>query len=167
MNFTGCWRSATGNTQIFTNSPSVLIRHVVSRQSRIIFNGHCFATDQQAAQVSDVIARTNEIGAANRWPGCYSFMLITRSKVTLLTDPIGQFPLFVAERADDVWFGTNSADVAKHAGSLLDRVSLTAALGCPETNELTSGRSLYHEVRRIPMGRVVSIGQQGVRERED
>lgn len=166
MNFTGCWKSATMTTRIVTQTPSALIRIVGSRESMIVLNGHCFATNQQATQAYDTMLRTNEIDVANRWPGCYSFILITRSDVTLLTDPIGQFPLFVADKADDVWFGTQSADIAKHAGSLTDRISLTAALACSETNELTSGRSMYHDVRRIPAGRVLSIGPHGVRERE-
>jgi asparagine synthase (glutamine-hydrolysing) len=166
MNFTGCWTSATGITRIVTHIPSALIRTVGSQESMFILIGHCFATDQQATQASDTMLRTNEISAANRWPGCYSFILITQSNVTLLTDPVGQFPLFVAQKADDVWFGTNSADVAKHAGSLFDRISLAATLACPETNDLTSGRSMHYDVRRIPPGRVLSIGPHGVRERE-
>jgi asparagine synthase (glutamine-hydrolysing) len=166
MNFIGHWASATGIARIVARTPTTLTRDTNSHQNTIVLNGHWFATDEQVARTCDTISRTNDIDLVNGWPGCCSMMLITGSSATLLTDPVGQFPFYVAEKAGDIWFGTHSSDIARHTGSPLDKISLTSVLACPEVSELAHGRSMYRGVRRITAGRILSIGPRGLRERE-
>lgn len=166
MNFAGCWTSSTGVANIVAYTPSAVTRKISSPDGRLFLFGQCLAPDAEISAACESRAHIGATGAAEQWPGCYSTAFITRSGVTLLTDPTGQFPFFLAEKTGNVWFGTRSADLATATGAVLDRISLAVAVAAPEIGELTHGRSMYEGIRRIPDGRVLTIGPAGLRERE-
>jgi asparagine synthase (glutamine-hydrolysing) len=132
----------------------------------MFLSGQHLVADAQLTRAHDTAPGATGTRSPAGAPGCYSTALITPSGVTLTTDPVGQFPLFITERGGDVWFGTSAADIAKHIGAPLDRISLTVAIGCQEISELTHGASMYAGIREIPPGRILSIGRSGIQERE-
>ncbi|GLY38386.1 asparagine synthase [Amycolatopsis sp. NBRC 101858] len=165
MSLVGCWTRATGLAHVVSRTLSASLREAGSRDGTLFLIGHSFVPDSQLAQACEAISRSNDVGATDGWPGCHSSLLITRSGAVLLADPVGQFPLFVAEKADAVWFGTDSSDLARLAGGPLDEISVAAILACPESGEPVRGRSMYRGIHRVPAGHVLSIGRAGLRER--
>src|SRR5215472_10397128 len=112
MNFVGHWATSTTTARIVTHTPSSTSRMVRRPHGTLLLFGQFLGTGRTLEDACDTALRTNAPEAAATWPGCYSVALITPSGVTLLTDPVGQFPFFVTEKASEIWFGTRSTDVA-------------------------------------------------------
>ncbi|WP_206796486.1 lasso peptide isopeptide bond-forming cyclase [Amycolatopsis sp. MtRt-6] len=165
MNLIGCWTESTGLVHVVSRTLSPTVREAGCRDGTLFLIGQSFVSDSQLAQACEALSRTNDVRATDGWPGCFSSVLITRSGAVLLADPVGQFPLFVSEKADAVWFGTSSSDLARLAGGTLDEISVAAILACSESGEPARERSMYRGIRRVPAGHVLSIGPSGVRER--
>ena len=166
MSFVGRWTSSTGVANVDAYTPSATTRKIDSAHGTLFVFGQCLASDVEISASCKDMGRADGTGSTRQWPGCCSTAFIARSGVTLRTDPTGQFPLFVAEKAGNVWFGTRAADLATAAHAPLDRISLTVSVAAPEIGELTHGRSMYEGIRRIPDGRFLSIGPAGMREQE-
>ncbi|WP_410596896.1 lasso peptide isopeptide bond-forming cyclase [Amycolatopsis sp. lyj-23] len=165
MSLTGCWTRSTGLAHVVSRTLSATLREAGSPDGTLFLIGHSFVPDSQLTQACAAMSRTNDVGATDGWPGCHSSLLVTRSGAVLLADPVGQFPLFVAEKADAVWFGTDSARLAQLTGAALDEISVAAVLACPESGEPVRTRSMYRGIRRVPPGHVLSIGPSGILER--
>jgi asparagine synthase (glutamine-hydrolysing) len=166
MNFVGRWTSSTQVADIEDFTPSATTRRIDTPSGALFLFGQCLAADTEISTSCAEVARTGGTSAPGPWPGSFSSALVTRSGITLLTDPTGQFPLFVTEKAGTVRFGTRSSVLAAVTGAALDRISLTIAVVIPDITELLHGRSMREGVRRIPDGRFLTIGPAGVTERE-
>lgn len=164
--FTGYWDAAAAEARIVAITPGTVLRAFTRPAGTVILSGQCIATDAQLANASDDLLRTADAERAARWPGCYSVALITADGVTLMAEPVGQFPLYLAETAGGVWFGTGATDIAHRVGAPFDTVCLAATMVCAEARALFVDRSMFRGVRHVREGHVVAIGPFGILEHE-
>jgi asparagine synthase (glutamine-hydrolysing) len=119
--------------------------------------GHCFASREELESGLGEFVGTGALKCFSGWPGCYSVAVLQSSAVTLIADPVGQFPLYLTRSGDDVVFGSSASALAKHVQAEHDRVALLATLICPEADDLFDTRSMFAGVDRLGPGRVARI----------
>lgn len=167
VTFVGCWTPSSGTARLVELVPGPALRAITTDAGTAVIVGDCLLDPGSLDRRVEAMLRANRPGDADTWPGCCSTVLITGRAVTLLADPVGQFPLFVvADTAGEaVWFGSRATDVARHAGAGLDPTSLAVAVACPESIDLNLGRSMFLGVRQVAEGHLVVIDGAGRRER--
>nr|WP_157528645.1 albusnodin/ikarugamycin family macrolactam cyclase [Kibdelosporangium sp. MJ126-NF4]CEL19732.1 Asparagine synthetase [glutamine-hydrolyzing] [Kibdelosporangium sp. MJ126-NF4]CTQ96957.1 Asparagine synthetase [glutamine-hydrolyzing] (EC 6.3.5.4) [Kibdelosporangium sp. MJ126-NF4] len=124
---------------------------------RAVVFGHCFASRDELETGLREFIETGAPKCFNGWPGCYSIAVLQPLSVTLLTDPVGQFPLYLARAGEDVVFGTSASALAALVNAEPDRVTLLATLTSPEASDLFDARSMFAGVERLDAGHMTRI----------
>jgi asparagine synthase (glutamine-hydrolysing) len=163
--FVGHWAPFLAIANIVEKLSGDIAQTVDRSAGSMIVVGHCLATAEQLDKACEAMLSAGDICQASNWPGCYSIVLITRRGVTLLADPVGQFPLYVANAGDTWWFGSSAASIARQVRAKPDPVSLTVTLMCPESWDLSRRRSMFRDIKQVAEGHTVSIGSSGLRYR--
>ena len=129
----------------------------------MIILGHCLASDAALIECLCTVRATRRLGSAvDGWPGCYSLAVVLPRELLLLTDPVGQFPLYTVAASGGVWFGSSAAGLARHVNAGVDRVSLAASIACVDMTDISESRSAFRDVRRIPPGSTVTVDAGGI-----
>jgi asparagine synthase (glutamine-hydrolysing) len=164
MSFVGLWPGPPRQPRIVERALGAELRIITGADVRLVVVGQCLASDSALA---DGLREADDFRSAGGWPGCYSLIVLRAHRVVLRVDPVGQFPLFLANSAAGVLFGSRASALARHAGAGLDEVSLLTKLVCPEVLDLAGTRSMFEGVERVAEGHVAHISADGVRIRPD
>lgn len=139
------------------------VRH---RDGQVIIFGHCLAPPAQLDALADKAFRHRDVGILGSAPGCYSAAMLRAEETTILTDPVGQFPLFTADTADGVLIGSQAAQLAAKVGASLDHVTLSSRIACPDIPDVFDPRTCFRGVKRIPEGTITHFGSGPPRQSE-
>ncbi|WP_165960543.1 albusnodin/ikarugamycin family macrolactam cyclase [Actinocrispum wychmicini] len=146
---------------VLSATPGPETRTITVPGVEMIVIGHCLATDALLADGLTAVRVTGKPRQLTEWLGCYSLALLFSDEVTLIADPVGQFPLYVCDVPDGALFGTNATDIAARANARLDRIHIAAGLICPGALEVSDYRTPFHQVKQIPPGHLVRTGYSG------
>lgn len=168
-----------------SSGPSLVIRHsvragsrlerfdvapdlssVVHRDGEVIIHGHCLASRDDLNSLVDKAIRSDDITAVGSAPGCYSVAMVRAGKTTLLTDPVGQFPLFTADAPDGVLIGSRVAGLAAAVGASIDHMTLASRVACPDIPDVFDPHTCFSGIKRIPEGAVTHFGPGPMRQVE-
>jgi asparagine synthase (glutamine-hydrolysing) len=130
----------------------------------VIVLGHRFATEGKVDPAVDTTRGVGDITVLDSAPGCYSVLLPQAGAFSAVTDPVGQFPLFMAAAGDRVLVGSSASALAARIDAPVDPVSLAARIACSGAPDLFATRTMFRGVRRVPEGTTVRVDASGVRE---
>ncbi|MBP2323009.1 asparagine synthase (glutamine-hydrolyzing) [Kibdelosporangium banguiense] len=130
---------------------------------RMIVLGHCLASDTQLTEGLSVVSRTRQPHPVlSGWPGCYSLVVLLPDGVVLLTDPVGQFPVYSTAAADGTWFSSSAVELAARENIGVDHVRLATGIACSDVLDIMDNHTAFTEVRRLPPGHVVNVDATGI-----
>lgn len=163
MNFAGVWRAGAASPDRVVPPTSRHVRSIAAADATMIVLGHCMAPDAELADGLRAVRRSRRpYPGMARWPGCYSLSIFLADGIIALTDPVGQFPLYWATDADDVWLSSSATELAVRTDAGFDRVRLAASIACSDLLDSADDRTAFTGVNRLPPGHVVTIDQHGV-----
>lgn len=163
MRFSGRLARRVASPQVIECIESDELR-VVDRQTVCaVVVGHCFASGDELETGLGKFVATGVPKCFSGWPGCYSIAVLQPLGVTLIADPVGQFPLYLSRVGEDVMFGSSASALAAHVHPAPDKVALLATLTCPEANDLFGTRCMFGGVERLGAGHVARIADGHVK----
>lgn len=163
MNFVGVWKNPTASVAVLSATADPETRTIIVPGAEMIVFGHCLASDGLLADGLTAVRANKNVRELTRWPGCYSLALLFPDEVTLLADPVGQFPLYVSSVRGDTLFGSTATEIAARANAELDQVHLAAGLICPGLREVSDYRTPFRDVNQIPPGHLARLSRTGYR----
>jgi asparagine synthase (glutamine-hydrolysing) len=167
MSFSGFWNERRSALEGVTLTAGQLIRAVGSGDARLVVLGHCLASEAELAESLATVAATGRLDpAAMGWPGCYSLAYLLPHELLLLTDPVGQFPWYVATTPDGRWIGSSPVGLAGRvrAGVVHSRLAMTIA--CDDVLGFSESGTEFAGVNRLPLGSVLTFNSEGMRTRD-
>ncbi|MFD1045080.1 asparagine synthase-related protein, partial [Kibdelosporangium lantanae] len=143
--------------EVIERVDSAELRVVRGSTASAIAMGHCFASRPALEECLRDFVSTGSAKCFSGWPGCYSVAVLQPRCVTLIADPVGQFPLYLARVGADVMFGSSAAALAAIVHAIPDQITLLATLTCPEAHGLLGTRSVFDGIERLPEGHVARL----------
>ncbi|OLF11558.1 hypothetical protein BLA60_11425 [Actinophytocola xinjiangensis] len=163
MSVAGLWNEGRAVVENLTLTAGEPTRTVGSDDARLVVLGHCLAAEAELADCLRTVTRTRRLDAnSSAWPGCYSLAVLFPHELLLLTDPVGQFPWYLAPVPGGQWFGSSAVDLALRAGARVDRDRLAMVIACDDVLGLADNGTEFAGVRRLPVGSAVTVNSSGI-----
>lgn len=115
--FVGSWAQEPGAARIVTLGRGATLRTFTRPGVFGVLYGQLIAGDAELVEAIDELLDRHRADHLVNLPGCCSVALIADTTVTLLADPVGQFPLYLSEKGATLWFGSDAADIAARVGT--------------------------------------------------
>lgn len=163
MSVAGLWNEGRAVVENLTLTAGEPTRTVGSGDARLIVLGHCLASDAELTECLRTVSRTHRFdGSSAAWPGCYSLAALLPHELLLLTDPVGQFPLYAAPVPAGRWFGSSPVELARLAGARVDHSRLAMAIACDDVLGFADSGTEFAGVRRLSLGSAFTVDSSGI-----
>ncbi|HEY6737495.1 MAG TPA: asparagine synthase-related protein, partial [Actinopolymorphaceae bacterium] len=133
---------------------SVPTRAVSHRGRTLAVFGVCEVSDSELREVLDD-GLTDAL--VREWAGCYTVVEVAPTRTTILTDPAGAQPVYVAEVSAGLAWGSSSRALAPLTGYRLDLGWLERLLVRPPLHDALLGGSAFAGVRLMPPGARIEL----------
>lgn len=163
MNFSGFWRVRSDRPENVALTSGQPVRMIRSGDSEMIVLGHCLASDDVLADGLRTVRTTRRFDpVVTEWPGCYSLAIFLPDELVLLSDPVGQFPLYTATTSGGTWFGSSATELAGRVRAAVDPSRVAMSIACVDVLDVSDNRTMFHGVGRLPLGGVTTVGPDGI-----